>query len=202
MTAVLKKDFLSATEYFALLEESNERYELVEGQIYAMAGGSFNHSRIIRKLSRLFDIHLENTSCEVLSEFMLRVDTDSDNYVYPDLLVQCNLDSPYNYVTEPKLIIEVISESTMRYDLTKKFDMYRTLDSLQEYVTIEQASIGIDIYRRADDWQVTRYEKGDEVEFQSIGLTIPIVDIYASVEFAKDITIKHQRLIRNIKTKR
>ncbi len=202
MTAVLKRNFISSAEYFAILEDSDERYELVDGQIYAMAGGSFNHSRIMRKLLRLFDIHLENTSCEVLSEFMLRIDTDSDNYVYPDLQVQCDLNNPHNYVTEPKLIIEVLSESTMRYDLTKKFDMYRTLDSLQEYVAIEQANIGIDIYRKSDNWKLTRYEEGESVEFQSIGLTIPIAEIYANVEFVKDIAIKHQRLIHNIKASR
>ncbi len=202
MTAVRKKEFISPAEYFTILENSNERYELVDGQIYAMAGGSRKHTRLIRQLSKLLDIHLGHGPCEVLPEFMLRINTDSDNYVYPDLLVECNEHNDVrDFATEPKLIIEVLSPSTSNYDLGKKFDMYTTFDSLQEYVVIEQNIMRVDIFRKSDNWNATRYEKGSDVEFQSIGLTIPIAEIYDRILFTEDITAKEFKLVPGIKDK-
>ncbi len=196
MNVVLKDDYISSTEYFAMLECSKDKLELIDGQVYAMAGGSRNHHRLIRKLSKLIDNHLDNTPCEVLAEFMLRM--KNDDYLFPDLLVECDNDM-YDYATQPKLIIEVLSDSTRRYDLTTKFNMYKTLESLQEYVVVEQSIMRVDIYRKSDDWNATRYEKGDDVEFQSIGLIVPIAEIYDRILFAEDITAKTIRLARDIK---
>lgn len=190
MSTAEKKDTISEAEYFAILEQSKGRYELIDGQMYAMTGGSRNHHRLIRKLSRLLDTHLEHGSCEVLSEFMLRM-TNTD-YFFPDLLVECDAyDDVRDYATKPKMIIEVLSESTMNYDLSGKFEKYKTLESLEEYVIVQQSCIGINIFRKADDWRVTRYSQGDEVEFKSIDLTVPIAEIYDRIVFAEDIMNKN-----------
>lgn len=200
MITVQKNDFISPAKYFAILADSNERYELIDGQMYAMAGGSRKHTRLIRQLSKLLDIHLGHSSCEVLPEFMLRINTDSENYVYPDLLVECNEHNDVrDFATKPTLIIEVLSPSTSNYDLGKKFDMYKTLDSLQEYAVVEQNIMRVDIFRRVDDWNAIRYEKGDDVEFQSIDLTVPIAEIYDRILFAEEITAKKIVLARDLK---
>ncbi len=199
MNVVLKNDTVSVTEYFAMLKHSNDKLELIDGQVYAMAGGSRRHARIIGNLFRVMANHLKDGACEVLSEFTVEVDR---GYVYPDILVDCSNElnqADDSYATEPSIIVEVLSPSTMNYDLTKKFDMYKTIDSLQEYVVVEQNIMRIDIYRRSDDWNATRYEKGDDVEFQSIDLTVPIAEIYHRILFAEDMTAKKIRLARNVK---
>lgn len=199
MSTVQKTNTISPAEYFAILDKDNQRYELIDGEIYAMAGGSRSHTRLIRKLSTVLDAHLQNGTCEVFPEFMLRM--EHDNYVFPDLLVECdNEDNLHDYATHPVLIIEVLSDSTRRYDLSGKFNRYQSISSLQEYVVVEQSMMRIYIYRRADEWNITRYEQGDEVEFQSIGLTIPIADIYERILFAEDIMAKQNHLVRDVKT--
>lgn len=77
--------------------------------------------------------------------------------------------------------------------------MYKTLDSLQEYAVVEQNIMRVDIFRRVDDWNATRYEKGDDVEFQSIDLTVPIAEIYDRILFAEEITAKKIVLARDLK---
>ncbi len=167
MNVVLKNDYISPAEYFAIEECSKERLELIDGQIYAMTGATGHHNTIV---------------------------------VNPDVVVDCgfNEDNPL-YAGKPTLIIEVLSPSTAKYDIGTKFDMYKAIDSLQEYAVVEQSIMRIDIYRKSDDWNATRYEKGDDVEFQSIGLTVPITEIYDRILFAEDITAKTIRLARDIK---
>ncbi len=102
MNTALKDDYISEVEYLNILENSNERYELIDGEMYAMAGGSRNHHRLIRNLSRLIDIHLKDSACEVFAEFMLRM--KNKDYFYPDLLVECEGDNNIRgYATDRRI---------------------------------------------------------------------------------------------------
>ncbi len=198
MTAVLKKDFISEAEYFTLEETSKERLELVDGQIYAMTGATGHHNTIAGNIYTALNFHLRGKTCRPFMEGM-KVKIDQ-NFVYPDVVVDCGFDDNHPLHTgEPTLIVEVLSPSTSNYDLGKKFDLYRMIDSLQEYAVVEQSIMRVDIFRKSDDWNATRYEKGDEVEFQSVGLTIPIAEVYDRILFTEDITAKKIRLVRDIK---
>ncbi len=198
MNVVLKDDYISLTEYFAIEEDGKERLELIDGQIYAMTGATGHHNTIVVNLSGVLWSFFKGKPCRHFAENMkVKI---NHNFVYPDIVVDCgfNEENPL-YAGKPTLIIEVLSDSTRRYDLTAKFDMYKNINSLQEYVVIEQSIMRVDIYRKADDWNATRYEKGDEVEFLSIDLTVPITEIYDRILFAEDITAKTIRLARDIK---
>lgn len=198
MADVLAEKFITEAEYFAMEEESQIRLEFVDGQIYAMTGATGQHNTITGNVHGLLWYFLKGRHCRPFMEGM-KVKIDQ-NYVYPDVVVDCDFNEDYPLHTgKPTVIVEVLSDSTKRYDLTTKFDMYKTLDSLQEYVVIEQSFMRIDIYRRDDDWNAIRYEKGDEVEFQSIGLTVPIVEIYDRIIFSEEITSKKIRLARDLK---
>lgn len=198
MTAVQKKEIISPAEYFAIEEDSQVRLELVNGQIYAMTGATGQHNTITGNIYGLFWNFLKGKPCRPFMEGM-KVKIDQ-NYVYPDVVVDCNFDDDNPlYAGKPTLIVEVLSPSTGIYDVGTKFDMYKAIESLEEYVIVEQSIMRIDIYRKADDWNATRYEKGDEVEFQSIGLTVPIAEVYDRILFAEDITAKKIRLARDIK---
>ncbi|MBS9783014.1 MAG: Uma2 family endonuclease [Pasteurella sp.] len=198
MNVVLKNHYISPAEYFAIEEDSKERLELIDGQIYAMTGATGHHNTIVVNVSGILWHFLKGKPCRPFAENM-KVKIDN-NFVYPDVVVDCgfNEDNPL-YAGKPTLIIEVLSPSTAKYDIGTKFDMYKAIDSLQEYAVVEQSIMRIDIYRKSDDWNATRYEKGDDVEFQSIGLTVPITEIYDRILFAEDITAKTIRLARDLK---
>ncbi len=167
MNTVLKDDYITATEYFAIEESGKERLELIDGQIYAMTGASGHHNTIVVNLAGILWHFLKGKPCRPFTENM-KVKIDQ-NFLYPDVVVDCGFDEDNPlYTGKPTLIIEVLSPSTTKYDLGTKFDMYKTIDSLEEYVVIEQNIMRVDIFRKSDDWNATRYEKGDDVDFYSI----------------------------------
>jgi Uma2 family endonuclease len=104
-------------------------------------------------------------------------------FFYPDVSVVCNDEQGDDYYTKaPIIIVEVLSKSTRRVDKTIKLQAYKSLESLQEYVLIEQDCIEIEICRRSANWFPARYYLGDEMTFESIGLTLSVAEIYQRVE--------------------
>ncbi len=181
MTAVLKRDFISEDEYLAICERSDERLELIDGQIYAMTGGTGEHNTLTGNIRGLLWEFLRGKTCRPFSESM-RVKVSSNDFFYPDVLVDCAYNSrdPL-FAGKPIIIVEVLSPSTASYDRGAKFDKYKQIACLEEYVLVEQDIMNIKIYRRSDNWSPTTYLEGDDVEFQSIGLTVPIAEIYERI---------------------
>lgn len=186
MTAVLKSfaNYITKADYLTHYADSDERYELINGQIYAMTGSTGQHNILIGNLQTAFNIHLKGKPCIPFTE-SIKVNV-GDNFYYPDVVIDCGFDEDNPlFVGEPTLIIEVLSNSTRHKDLTQKFTDYQKIPTLQEYVIVEQDRMQIDIFRRNDDWQGTRYQSGDKVTFESIGLTLPIEEIYYRVTIAQ-----------------
>ena len=107
----------------------------------------------------------------------------ADIFFYPDLLISCseNKLSPY-YETDPVVVIEVLSPSTEDKDRFYKRLVYQRLESLREYVLVEQDKMQVEVYRRIDEgWMLESDSNGDVVSFESIGFTMPIEEIYADV---------------------
>ncbi len=190
MPSVLKNEFISEDEYFAMEKNSQNKLEFKNGQIYAMAGGSFAHGQITGNLNLTFKSHLKGSPC-TSSQDTLKVkktqNQDDDRFYYlPDVLVACGKHTPQTqFAQEVVLIVEVLAPSTRDRDLSEKFYDYQKIDTLQEYVVIEQDSMCVDIYRRQDNWEGTKYLQGSIVEFKSIELTLPIEDIYEDIEFER-----------------
>lgn len=199
MSAVLKPNYFSEDEYLAMEVASPFKHEYLDGQIYAMAGATGEHDTIAGNLYIAFGIHLKGKPCRPFSsDIRVRVD---NGFFYPDVVIDCGYDShDAMFAGEPVLIVEVLSNSTRRFDLGEKFQYYQRLESLQEYVVVEQDIMRVDVYRRekaTKNWSATRYQKGDIVEFVSISLTLPIEDIYDRIEFVDSIVnlpIKMARL--------
>jgi Uma2 family endonuclease len=159
---------------------SDIRHEYIDGQVYAMAGGSSNHNRIAATLTRMFGNHLENSPCEVMTSDM-KVKSGT-KFFYPDVIVMCHNENQDSYYTEsPVIIVEVLSKTTRKADRTFKKLAYQSLPSLQEYVLIEQDFVDVEICRRANHWQSEHYFLGDEAYFASIDLRLPVEAIYARV---------------------
>ena len=185
MATVKDQTTISQHEYLAGERISDIKHELINGQVYAMAGASINHQRLCANVSREFGVHLKGSPCEALSSDM-KVNVGT-NFFYPDVIVDCDFDESQPYYTQsPIIIVEVLSKSTSRVDRTTKRLAYINLPSLQEYVLIEQDFFNVEVMRKSAHWQASFYALGDEVHFESIGLTLSVADMYDRVKI-KDL---------------
>ena len=177
---VAKTAFISEAEYLAGEKIAETKHEYIDGEVFAMAGASASHNRISLNVARKFGNHLEDKPCQpYISDMKVKVGT---KYFYPDVLVDCSGLADDSHVTEkPTLIVEVLSKSTRRMDETTKRIAYTQIDSLLEYVLIEQDFVDIEIIRRSTGWQSERFYLGDSLTFESIALTLTVEDIYARV---------------------
>lgn len=181
MSTKAKVDVLSEDDFIQGELHSEVRHEYVQGYVYAMVGASKRHNLVAFALGAELRAYLKSSPCKVyITDVKVKI---KDIFFYPDLLVSCseNKLSPY-YETDPKIVIEVLSPSTETKDRFDKRLVYQRIESLREYVLVEQDKIQIDIYRReTDGWTLERYAGGDKVVFESIDFTIPIEEIYADV---------------------
>jgi Uma2 family endonuclease len=174
-------------EYFAWEEQQLERHEYIDGEVYAMSGGSINHSDIAGNFLSLLKIHLRGSGCKTLNSDCRVNIVESNDYVYPDLSVTCDERDKVTtqYITYPCLIIEVLSPSTEAYDRGDKFALYRRSPILQEYILVSANKVKVDIYRKneRDRWEIFNYTAGDSIELESIDLTFQIEQVFEEVTF-------------------
>ncbi|MFN6531237.1 Uma2 family endonuclease [Nostoc sp. ChiSLP03a] len=173
---------LTPEEYFAWEATQLEKHEYINGEVYAMSGGSVNHGRIAIRFTAMFDSHLEKTGC-ITGNSDVKVNIfGSNNYTYPDASVTCDDrdKTTTQYITYPCLIVEVLSVSTEAYDRGGKFRMYRQNPALIDYLLVSSTSIEIDLYHKNDagDWLIINYKAGDTIELKSINLNFSIEQVY------------------------
>jgi len=177
---------ITPEEYFAWEAKQLEKHELINGQVYAMSGGSVNHSRIAIRFATMVDTHLDTSSC-ITGNSDLRINiVGTNNYTYPDVSVTCDDrdKTTTQYITYPCLIVEVLSPSTELYDRSGKFRLYRKNPNLQDYLLVSSTSIEMDLYHKneAGEWLIINYQEGDTVELKSINLSFPIEQVYRGLE--------------------
>jgi Uma2 family endonuclease len=182
---------LTPEEYFAWEEKQLEKHEYIDGQVYAMSGGSVNHSRIAIRFATMVDTHLDASSC-MTGNSDLRVNiVETTNYTYPDVSVTCDErdKTTTQYITYPCLIVEVLSPSTEVYDRSGKFRLYRKNPILQDYLLVSSTSIEMDLYHKneAGDWLIINYQAGDTIELKSINLSFAIEQVYRSLNLTPEI---------------
>jgi len=129
---------LTPKEYFAWEEKQLNKHEYLEGQVYAMNGGSINHGRIAIRFASMFDSHLGSGSCIVGNSDVKVKIVKTENYTYPDISVTCDDrdKTTTQYITYPSLIVEVLSPSTEAYDRGGKFRLYANSPILQDYLLV------------------------------------------------------------------
>lgn len=173
--------------YFAWEEQQEIKHEYFDGEVFAMSGGTLNHSQIAGNFHSLLDNHLADSGCRLFtSDARIKIQ-ESEKYVYPDVSVTCDerdRDAD-QFVSHPCLIVEVLSSSTEAYDRGKKFKLYQRSISLVDYVLVSAEEIEIEVFRKNDRhrWEVINYAAGDAVELESINLTFPIERVYRGVKF-------------------
>ena len=173
---------LTPEEYLVWEEKQLEKHEYIDGEVYAMSGGSVNHGRIAIRFTAMFDAHLDNSVC-ITGNSDIKVNiVETSNYTYPDASVTCDErdKGTIDYFTYPCLIVEVLSDSTEAYDRGDKFRIYRNNPVLQDYLLVSSTCIEMDLYHKndADEWIILNYKAGDIIELKSINLSFPIEKVY------------------------
>jgi Uma2 family endonuclease len=178
---------LTAEQYLAIERAAEFRSEFVDGEMFAMSGGTNRHSRIQRHLLVELDLALRASACEPFGPDS-RVRVSSRAYVYPDVSVVCGerqaVDEDEDVLIDPVAIFEVLSPSTEKYDRGLKFQLYRTIDSLNDYILVNQEEVRVEQYTRHADgtWTFRDYQSPDEeLKIDSIGVAIPLRRIYDRV---------------------
>ncbi len=183
-----QQDIYTPEEYLALEEQAEYKNEYRRGQIVAMTGASLNHNRIVGNVYAALYNSLEIKSCEVfMSDLRLWIE-QKELFTYPDVMGVCGapefLEDRTDTITNPKVIIEVLSKSTAGYDRGDKFQAYWTLGTFEEYVLIDQYRIHIEYFRRMSDkeWRLRILTKEvDILRLESVTVEIPVSKIYRNV---------------------
>jgi Uma2 family endonuclease len=176
---------LTEDEYLRLDREAETRSEFHDGRMFAMAGGSLNHSLLANRAGALLD-RLVPPGCRVLNADMRIHIASSGTYTYADCSVVCRetqFDSDLqDNLLNPLLIVEVLSPSTEGYDRGKKFELYRTINSFREYLIVHQDRRHVEHYSRQDDgsWLLREHSRaGSSVAIPGLSVQFSLSDLYA-----------------------
>jgi Uma2 family endonuclease len=192
MTVPAKKPRFSPEEYLRLETAAQDRHEYHAGEILAMSGGTYPHSRICANLIGETRQRLKGSPCFVLERNMRVRLAEADRYVYPDGTIICEepqfdpRDVHRTTIINPKVVMEVLSDSTEAYDRGAKFSAYRDLESLNEYVLVSQNQPVVESFVRQPEgtWLFSAW-RGVEATaaLRSVRVDLPLIEIYAGLTF-------------------
>jgi Uma2 family endonuclease len=184
------KRVFSPTEYLAMEEVADYKSEYLNGEIFAMSGGTPDHSSVAVNMTIALGTRLAAKPCRVFNSDMRLHIKGNSLYTYPDVMVICGkielVKRRNDTVTNPALIVEVLSESTRDYDRGMKFNLYKQVPTLQEYVVVESENPRVECYRRGadDQWVVEMIDDpGATVRLTSVACEIPMREIYRKVSW-------------------
>jgi len=184
---------MTSEEYLAFEEASTERHEYFRGRIFALSGASDEHDAIVINVSGNLYTQLRRRPCRVFSSDVKIKAERMALYTYPDATVVCGKpifeDAARTVLLNPTVIFEVLSPSTEKYDRGKKFQYYRSIPSLQEYVLVACDMRHIEHYIRQDNgtWQFSSASaESPTLTLPSIGCVLELDDVYEKVEFPDD----------------
>jgi Uma2 family endonuclease len=171
--------------------QSPIKHEFVDGYVYAMSGGTRRHSVICVNVTRLLSDHLRGTPCRVYnSDMKVQLPSGARDHVYPDASVSCDPrdigDEEAESISYPRLVVEVLSDTTERYDRNLKFALYRGRETFEEYVLVETTRPAIEVRTCQEDgaWETLVYGPGQEVALKSLGLAVPVAEFYLNTTLA------------------
>ena len=188
------KQKMTPGEYLALERSSlNIKYEFFNGEAFAMVGAGRNHNRINVNLTRelSYDFKTDQFACDLFSNDM-RVKIKG-SYAYPDIVIFCGdaefEDNEFDTLTNPVIIMEILSDSTEAFDRGDKFAYYQVIPTLKEYILVSQKKYRIEQFILSDDnkWEYRSYEGRDKVlKMESIGCELRLSEIYLNVKFESE----------------
>jgi Uma2 family endonuclease len=183
--------YLSVADYLQLEDAAEERSEYCNGEIFTMAGGTPNHNRISLNISGELNFKLRKTNYQVYMADVKLWIPQRNNFKYPDVMIIEGQPQYYenrkDTLLNPLVIIEVLSDSTKDYDRGDKFQHYRTLESLQHYILINQDSIQVEHFKKIApfEWLLTELNQIEAtLKLTNPDLTLALSDIYDRVDLS------------------
>ena len=187
--SIVPKRLLTAEDYLAKERAAEFKSQFYHGEMFAMAGASKEHNRINANLVRTVGNALVGGECETYSRDMRLKISPTGLYTYPDIVIVCGVaefeDGTNDTLLNPRVVFEILSDSTELFDRGRKFDHYQTLDSVKEYILVAQNRPRIERFvRQNSDWVLTKFEGLDsDFTLTSVNVRIPMKDIFRAVDF-------------------
>ncbi len=180
--------YCTEEEYLAFERAAQEKHEYYKGEIFAMSGASFKHNVLQINIVTLLSNHLKGKNCRPFgSDLRIHIPSNSF-YTYPDVIIVCDepefADKEFDTLLNPSVIIEILSPSTANYDRGAKFDLYREIESLQEYILIDSNSMHFVHYIKNPDatWTLSETRKpGDDFFITSVDFKVQLAEVYAGI---------------------
>ena len=171
--------------YLALEAKAAEKHEYVNGEVYAMAGGTPEHARLQSRLSQLLGQALEGKPCAVFSSDLRVRITATGRSTYPDLSIVCGrvetAADDGEAAVNPTVIVEVLSKTSEADDRGAKWAHYQMLATLKEYVLVSQDEPRIEVFRRDGTlWTYEAFAPGDQLRLSSLGIAVDVTRVYES----------------------
>jgi len=171
-------------EYLEMEQASSSKHEFVDGYIFAMVGSSRAHNKIAMNIGSSMHQHLKDTPCDVyMSDVRLKI-ADLNSYYYPDIMLGCSYEKDDYCLSNPCLIIEVLSPSTESTDRREKLLAHQSIASLKEYCLINQSECKIEKYTREQEgrsWILSVYEQAENIPFVCVDFEMSMQAIYQGV---------------------
>lgn len=187
------KTKLTPQEYLAFERKAETKHEYFDGEMFAMAGAKRNHNVIAWNIGGELRQKFKGKDCEAYPADMRVFVPETGLHTYPDLVIVCGepifQDDVFDTLLNPILLIEVLSESTESYDRGKKFQHYRSIESLQEYVLVAQDEARIEKYVRHGDgfWMLSEaVGLESDIEFSAIECKIALAEVYDKIDFSDE----------------
>src|SRR5712692_9017329 len=180
---------LTPDEYLAFERRSELRHEYVDGELFAMSGASRRHIQAVVNLSREISAQFKSRPCFVYTNDMRVRIMGTSRYVYPDAVALCGSplfeDQEQDTLTNPNLIVEVLSTTTEAYDRGEKFEYYRRIETFTEYVLIAQGKPHVEQFSRQSNgqWLFTETSGMEKtIELPSVGCKLSLAELYDKAE--------------------
>lgn len=179
-------------EYLEMERASNVKHEYYQGEIFAMSGASPRHNRMFTNVFGKLCMQLEGCSCFPYGSDMRMHIPENTLYTYPDISIYCDdpdtIDDDDDNKSNPTVIIELLSPSTRTYDLGKKFELYKAIPTLKEYILIDTESIVVKSWRinAHNCWIWEEYKTLQDIFLiPTVGVSLSMQDIYKGTRLAK-----------------
>ncbi|MGI8819423.1 MAG: Uma2 family endonuclease [Chthoniobacterales bacterium] len=190
MTAEHAEYYTSPEDYLAGERVSQQRHEYLAGVIYAMAGTTIDHSRLVSSIGRHLGNQLAGGPCDVFTnDIKVQIQTDAAKfYYYPEVIVDCGSPSGGSlFAKEPRAIFEVLSVDTERIDRGEKLRNYQSLPTLELYALVDQHHVAVTLYRRSASGWTSEFltEKSQTVALASAGFDLPLAAIYERTHLSR-----------------
>lgn len=187
--ATASRTWITPEQYLDLERKAQTKSEYYRGEVFAMSGASREHNLIALNLGSEIRNQLKGRPCEAYVADMRVVVDRTGLYTYPDVVVVCGsprfLDREVDTLVNPTVLVEILSESTEKYDRGRRSFHFRQIESLREYVLVAQDRMAVECYsRRGEEWVLTdSYRPDDLLRLESVGVAVPLRELYARIEF-------------------